>query len=77
MGLRCRRCSEAAEQAALRPALDEARAAQAAWRKLAAGHRAREQRRIVTCPRHSEWDTHCLWRVMRNPFGTTREGDGD
>lgn len=73
-GLRCPRCTEAADMAARRPALEAAREAQAAWRALAA-ERNKPGPRLRTCRRHAEWDTRCLWCVLANPFGTEHDID--
>ena len=62
-GLRCRRCTDAADLAALEPALAEVREAQSQWRaRAAAGHPYREHKR--GCSHHAEWDTHCFWCVL-------------
>jgi hypothetical protein len=60
-GLRCRRCTDAAELAAAQPALAEARAAQEAWARIHAAHPAVQR---AHCSRHTEWDTHCLRCVL-------------
>lgn len=60
-GLRCRRCTDAAELAAMQPALDEARAAQRAWAEIHAKHPVRP---VAHCSDHSEWSSHCLRCVL-------------
>ena len=60
-GLRCRRCTDAVELAAIQPALAEARAAQQEWAKIHAAHPPVPR---PHCSRHAEWDTKCLRCVL-------------
>ncbi|HXU72624.1 MAG TPA: hypothetical protein VN947_25050 [Polyangia bacterium] len=60
-GLRCRRCTEALEVAAMAPALEAAREAQRAWAKIHAAHPVHARRH---CSDHAEWDTYCLRCVL-------------
>ena len=60
-GLRCRRCTDAAELTAIEPALQEARAAQRAWAAIHEQHPAEPRRH---CRLHAEWDTYCLRCVL-------------
>jgi hypothetical protein len=60
-GVRCRRCGDAAELAALAPTVAEVRSAQRQWQQYAATH---PQPRHRGCSKHAEWDTHCFWCVL-------------
>jgi hypothetical protein len=63
-GLRCRRCTDKAQLAAIAPVLAEVEEAQAEHRARA---RAEEEARLRGergCSRHEKWDTHCFWCVF-------------
>jgi hypothetical protein len=64
-GLRCPRCTAAAELAAIAPTLAEVRAAQAAHRALAQATDEARRLRERGCSRHEQWDTYCFWCVLR------------
>lgn len=64
-GVRCRRCSEAAELAAVAPTVAEVRRIQRQYEPVLPYSRPRSH-----CRRHAEWDTHCFWCVLGDIFSS-------